>query len=83
MRLIDLFKKDCPYCTYDALKYKLIKDDNNIGVNINFGTENYEDFSIPYLYIRYYGTDYNKESSTNIRINYCPMCGRKLKRKRV
>lgn len=71
-------QKDCPYCHHETrrkhnvlLNYTfLTSDDDFIEATVDINT----DKSMSLIVGDYYG-----DGSEEIKINYCPMCGRRLK----
>lgn len=69
-------QKDCPYCQHETRKkhYVLLTchyfaNDNYVEATVDINT----DKSMSLIVGDYYGDD-----TDEIKINYCPMCGRKL-----
>ena len=70
-------QKDCPYCHHETGKkhYVLLtwhyfaNDDNYVEATVDINT----DKSMSLIVGDYYG-----DNTDEIKINYCPMCGRKL-----
>lgn len=73
-------QKDCPYCHHETRKnhYILLEchyfaNDNYVEATVDINT----DKSMSLIVGDYYGDDYGDDTD-EIKINYCPMCGRKL-----
>ena len=69
-------QKDCPYCHhetgkkhYTLLEWHYFANDNYVEATVDINT----DKSMSLIVGDYYG-----DSTDEIKINYCPMCGRKL-----